>query len=159
MAGLTLEQRARRNSTRKNNRTKKQYPLLAQAGVIEDWMIRPDEEAHLLQAQEEYFQAWLRRKDAFEKKQKAEAQEMRLQVAELVSEEELARLDDRRAMLPKTSAYSADFWSRMLKDLGVEVVRKWPCAFGDCPWNSVRGCLWHYPDDCELRNGRTDKAL
>jgi hypothetical protein len=37
MARLTIDQRAKRNTTRKNNKIRQQYPLLADAGVIDDW--------------------------------------------------------------------------------------------------------------------------
>lgn len=37
MSRLTIDQRAQRNTTRKNNKIDKDYPLLAGAGVIDDW--------------------------------------------------------------------------------------------------------------------------
>lgn len=40
---LTQRQRAQRRATRRNNKISKDYPLLAQAGVINDWYT--DEEA------------------------------------------------------------------------------------------------------------------
>jgi hypothetical protein len=96
-------EKAQRIADRRNARRRKALPLFA-ADLEEVTAEQVQEE---FRRQHEQFQRCL--------DQLAErAARFRAVVAELVTNEELAALDERRACLPSGPEYSADFWRRQL---------------------------------------------
>ena len=95
--------KAARIADNRNRRLREKFPLFA--NQLEE--ITPDQ----VQA------AFDRHAEAFERcsrELQARGDAFRDQVAQVVTAEELAQLDRRRAILPKTSEYHADFWRHQL---------------------------------------------
>jgi hypothetical protein len=118
MKRLTLEERARRNATRKNNQSKKQYPLVPEQFAVEA-------EAERLQRLEVSAAEGLARIKQFNLESAGHAAELRNAVREHVSADVLAQLDAKLEKLyGGRGAYSAgaykgaewaDFWWQAVK--------------------------------------------
>jgi len=114
MTKLTVEQRAQRRATRINNKLKKGYPLLASGGLIDPWMVVPEEMVEIIKKEDANEQAYIKRLEGFKKELEEEAQVTRSKVAEVVTPETLEKLDDERKIYPPGEEYSASFWNTAL---------------------------------------------
>src|ERR1043166_7902893 len=95
--------RAARIADNRNRRAREHFPLFAaELEEITAEQVQAAFERHAQQF-DECLRQLQERGDAF-----------RRQVAELVTSEELANLDRRRSILPKSAEFHADFWRRQL---------------------------------------------
>jgi hypothetical protein len=110
---LTIEQRARRRATRKNNDVRRAYPLLAQAGVINDWMTTEEQaRADLERIDQGAAEQMARLREAREANSR-EAERIRAQVAGQTDAETMALLDSYLARVYPRD-YALGFWERVL---------------------------------------------
>ena len=86
----------------------RRMPLLAASGLLEEY--KPDQIIAAAERKAEDWDRTVRRMVRF-------ARLARFFVSRTVTPAELNRLDERRLKLPKSPAYSADFWRRVLGDL------------------------------------------
>lgn len=86
----------------------RRMPLLAASGLLEEYT--PDQIMVAAERKAEDWDRTVRRMIRF-------ARLARFFVSRAVTPPELNRLDERRLKLPKSPAYSADFWRRVLGDL------------------------------------------
>lgn len=103
------QERAERWAQQKNKRLAQRYPLFAQAGIL-DQVVEPASADKFIDSME---RARVRHIEQ-DIRQLHQAAEMRAHVGRIVGTEELARLDERRAIYPPTPEYTADYWRRML---------------------------------------------
>ena len=108
---LTVEQRAQRRASRINNKLKREFPLLAEGGVIDDWMTTPEAEIEVVKQQDVNAEKWRKAFEKHKKELEEEAQKTRLKVAEMVSPETLEKLDEVRNVWSPDAEYSASFWN------------------------------------------------
>jgi hypothetical protein len=95
-------------AARRYQRQAKAAPLFAAAGLLES--CSPDD---LIRTSRRHAEAW----DRLDRKLIHFARLARHFVSRRVTAKELTVLDGRRAKLPKSPAYSADIWRRVLGDL------------------------------------------
>lgn len=110
---LTLDQRARRRATRKNNQVRAAYPLLAQAGVIEDWLTTPEQAKGQIEEFERVAKNQLQYLADARVTRQQEAAQLRARVATLTDAKTMALLDAHLAKVYPTD-YAAGFWQRVL---------------------------------------------
>ena len=113
---LTRE-RASATSRRHREYQERRMPLLAASGLLQEYT--PDQIVVAAERKAEDWDRTVRRMIRF-------ARLARFFVSPSITPHELNRLDERRLKLPKSPAYSADFWRRVLGDLCCrdEVYRK-----------------------------------
>ena len=149
MTKLTLQQRARRATTRHNNRVKRSVPLLEATGTIPDaWLTEPAEQAERLSAHGERFEEWRAVHEAGRRHLWAQAAAYRTEVAEHLSPEALAEMDARAERLPDYPELRASVWLNVLRGLwwkdltaGADLPpvhqvwdgRRWWLVIGDAP--------------------------
>lgn len=127
---MPIEARVRRAVSRRNNKTRRRYPLFDACGLLEaeGWLTTPQAEYERLQRQGEEASEYLARLEAGEAEFFERAAAYRAELAALISAEELAALggyvaDPRRHWLRK-GHYLADRWHtwlRAVRDRGATV--------------------------------------
>lgn len=106
-------EQAELTARRHNRNVAKRYPLLASVGQLPaDWLWTAD---HVM-ADEQRWRAFYLRVDA---EMESQAAQLRADIAQLVTVDELLSLDERQARLPVSPEYAADFWRQQLRGLGV----------------------------------------
>ncbi|MEN6507014.1 MAG: hypothetical protein ABFD92_20965 [Planctomycetaceae bacterium] len=110
---LTLDERARRRAKRKSNQVKSKYPLLAQAGVVEDWMTTTDEAREQIERFDQAAAEWAAQRAKNREDALQLAAELRAQVAQRVDADTLALYDEHLARVYPPD-YEVGFWQRVL---------------------------------------------
>lgn len=115
MATLSLEQRAKRAATRKNNQTKKQLPLFF-SGEAEpqDLLTDPGKEAKRLHAEDQKTDQYFAILEAHAAEKTAEAELMRQTLIFYLGPEVVEQLDQVRKIYPASHEYSNEFWHRFV---------------------------------------------
>lgn len=112
MTRMTQEQRAKRRTTRKNNKLKKTHPLFA-----DQFAVTEEESLDFIQRHDTNFEAWLKEKERLNRELEEEAQKARADIAEIVSVHDLEILTHwRLGTYPLSAEYSASFWNQMRDD-------------------------------------------
>lgn len=114
---MGASRRIRTRVTKFNNRIAKNYPLLAQAGVIDGWMTTPEQQEKIIERQDGINARYFARLAETDRQLEHEAGEAREKVSALIKPEEFALLEKRRKILPAWPEYSADFWNHELEKL------------------------------------------
>ena len=116
---LDLDTRARRATSRKNNKTRRDLPLLDATGTIPDeWITDEDEQRQRLYRLDV---AWywkhrdLKRLGVWNA---SLAGRWREAAKRFYTPEEMAELDKRRTILPRDPVYAAGFWRQRLREAG-----------------------------------------
>jgi hypothetical protein len=106
-------EQAEQTARRHNRNVAKRYPLLASAGQLPaEWLWTAD---HVMEDEHRWRAFFLRLDEETAK----EAGQLRGDVAQLVTADQLLGLDERQARLPASPEYAADFWRQQLRELGV----------------------------------------
>lgn len=110
---LTLDERAQRRARRKNKKIVQAYPLLAQAGLIEGWMLTTDEAREQIERFDQAAAEWAAQRAKDREDALRLAVELRALVAQRVDADTLALYDEH---LAKTypPGYEVGFWRRVL---------------------------------------------
>jgi hypothetical protein len=115
MTPLSLEQRAQRAATRKNNQTKKQLPLFFSGkSEPQDLLTDPGKEAKRLQACDQQADLYFAVREARAAEKTAEAELMRQNVIYHLGTDVVAQLDTVREQYPPTHEYSLSFWRKFV---------------------------------------------
>lgn len=112
---MTIEARASRNATRRNNAIKKRYPLLNVAGVIPDnWLTTEEAERERLSRWDRQWEISEKRLARFNRRMARKAAQFRQMVARGCTMSELDQLDRRAKVFPEQPVYAAEFWRAVL---------------------------------------------
>jgi len=124
MTTLSVEERARRRANRLNRKVRDASPLLAYAGLVPQTTAEAQVSVVLEQdATTARFFEWLAC-EAVNTEERGQA--MRVEVAQRVDAETLARLDaHRKTALPSACEYTADFWWCRLRELDPAAAEAW----------------------------------
>lgn len=114
MTTLTLDQRARRRATRKSNRVRATYPLLAHAGVIDDWLTTPEQALAQIESIDHAAQQLQQEMAASRAQKQRESDEYRARVASQVDAATMALLDKHVTIYPSDPVYTTEFWQQVL---------------------------------------------
>ena len=140
---LTVEERVKRRVKRKNNRLRKQYPLLAAelqpGGALADWLVTEQQAASDLAAIIQSKDTMLARVAANDQRREVKGFHLRSLVAAVVSSDDLARRDARRITYPVAGAYTAEFWFAELRAVAPSMAQ----AHCEHRESHARFAAWH----------------
>lgn len=150
MARLTLEQRARRNTTRKNNRIKRLFPMLAEQMLLSI----DDERARLLEQLERFENIYKPRLRSLNKELWKKAFRHRVAVLGRVPKDQLREYDAKWAScsLPIKPEYYTHYWWTLAR------VHNQPYCDANCPHIARHELLFgKYGEQCPVCGWESDK--
>ncbi len=116
---LTFDERVKRRVNRKNNRLRKQYPLLAAElqsdGALADWLVTEQQAASDLADIIQSKDAMLARVAAHDARCEASGLILRSLTAAVIDQPTLAMLDAQRKKRPIAGVYTHEFWFARLR--------------------------------------------
>lgn len=119
MPRLDHDARVRLAVTRKNNKVRRDLPLLAEADAIpDDWLTDEEQQRERLYRLDARTVRHLRELDRLRIWHASLAARWREAAKRFYSPEQIAALDARRARLPRDPMYAADFWRHRLWEAG-----------------------------------------
>lgn len=119
MPELTIEQRARRRTARKNNALRRAMPLFAEAlhpdGAMSDWLTTHAVECAAVARQQASAVAHLAAIAAATAGRRAQEDALRREATSARAPAEVAFLDARRRIYPDDPSYGIEFWRRVIR--------------------------------------------
>ena len=118
MTALSIEQRARRRTSKKNNALRRTMPLFADElqpyGAMADWLTSVEaEQVNLKAIQQRTTRFFDELRAADTEREKLET-ELRNQAIANKTPAEIAFLDSRRSIYPKDPSYGVNFWRKVV---------------------------------------------
>lgn len=113
---LTQAQRARRRATRRNNKVRRELPLLVQTGQAGQFMTTPAVELETIKSYDAGFDVYLQQKAERDRRALQLVALIRDEVAQEASKDDLAKLDKQRKVYASGTEYDLDFWHRVQRD-------------------------------------------
>lgn len=114
MPQLTIEQLAARAAKKRNNRMRRELPLLAAMDAIPgDWLTTEDAQKARIERQRANFKDWWTAFEEAEKQRALLAERCKAECHELASEEQFEEMvRDARHTQHLSPVYALDYWSR-----------------------------------------------
>jgi|SaaInlStandDraft_4_1057021.scaffolds.fasta_scaffold26965_2 hypothetical protein len=134
MGKLSLEQRSKRLSTKKNNKLKKDYPLFKATNILDSWFTTPVLEKKRLQRHDAAARKYLERLAKKEEENQAVATLIRENLRSNVVADVYSVLSLMRNRYPRSGEYSLSFWKKaedIHKTLGYLFPVQGISVFGD----------------------------
>jgi len=129
---MSLEEVGRRAATKRNNRARREMPLLAATGTIPDEMLTTPEaeQTRIIRQREQWdlHRQWMGKKDV---EMDERARRMREVMMGLVDEVKFEEMDRKFRRLVehwgafKSAAYRADYWWTLMRKIAPEKAEEW----------------------------------